>query len=288
MLGGLLLALLAGLLLVLGLRRERPADGEPGRVEDLDADGRPITGDQPVGTGVGIAGGTAGAAVYPARLEGRLDPDLSRWKWLVKWFLAIPHFIVLAFLFVAYALTTIVAWFAIVFTTRYPRGLFDFNVGVIRWAWRVGFYCIAPLGTDRYPPFTLAPADYPATFDVVYPTRLNRWLPLVKWLLAIPHLIIVGVFTSGSAWWATDVASSGESVVTTGGGLVQILSLIAVVILLFTGTYQQGIFDLIMGMERWAYRTWSYVGLMTDDYPPFRFDMGGSEGSPADPRDAAP
>jgi hypothetical protein len=215
---------------------------------------------------------------YPVLLEGELDPNLSRWQWLVKWLLAIPHYIVLAFLWVAFVFLTIVAWFAILFTGRYPKSIFDFNVGVLRWSWRVSYYTYGALGTDQYPPFTLADADYPARFDVAYPAQLSRGLVLVKsWLLAIPHYIIVGLFTSGLIWYTTEIGESGNAVAEAGAGLIGILVFIAAVILLFTGRYPQGLFDLVVGLNRWVFRVAAYAALMRDEYPPFRLDTGGSE-----------
>lgn len=214
---------------------------------------------------------------YPARLDGELQEGLSRWLWLVKWILIIPHLIVLAFLAIAFIFATVVAFFAILFTGRYPRGLFDFNVGVMRWGWRVAFYSYNALGTDEYPPFSLDDRDYPARIEIDYPEQLSRGLVLVKWwLLAIPHLLIVGVFSSGVIWSST-VAEEGDAYLQVGGGLIGLLVFIAGVILLFTGSYPRGLYDFIMGMNRWVLRTMAYVALMTDEYPPFRFDSGGDD-----------
>ncbi len=216
---------------------------------------------------------------YPARLTGELDPHLSRGLWLVKWFLAIPHYVVLAFLWVAFLVTTVIAGFAILFTARYPRTLFDFNVGVLRWSWRVGFYATTAIGTDRYPPFTLARTDYPADFNVDYPEHLSHGLVLIKsWLLAIPQLIIIGLFTTSVPFWwntADDMSTAYRSVA--GISLLGMLVLVAGIVLLVTRKYPPALFDLTMGLNRWIYRVVTYVALMRDEYPPFRLDQGQHE-----------
>ena len=219
----------------------------------------------------------AAPSPYPLRLEGELDGHLSRWLWVVKWILAIPHFVVLVFLWIAFVLLSVVAFFAILFTGRYPRAIFDFNVGVMRWSWRVGFYSYSALGTDRYPPFTLAEVpDDPARLDVEYPQALSRGLVLVKWwLLALPQYLVVAVF-AGGAWAGWNVLTDA-GMWTSGGGLIGLLTLIAGVVLLFTGRYPKSIFDFVLGMNRWVYRVIAYAALMTDAYPPFRLDMGGRE-----------
>jgi hypothetical protein len=215
---------------------------------------------------------------YPIHLEGTLDPGLSRWQWLFKWLLVVPHLVVLAFRWAAFGLLTLAAGVAILFTGRYPKSIFDFNVGVMRWTWRVAFYSYSALGTDQYPPFTLAEADYPASFDVDYPERLSRGLVLVKWwLLAIPHYLIVGLLTSGLVWWSTQIGESGNAIVQVGGGLIGLLVLVSAIALVFTGRYPQGLFDLVVGLNRWVFRVWAYAGLMRDEYPPFRLDTGGNE-----------
>jgi Domain of unknown function (DUF4389) len=219
---------------------------------------------------------------YPLALEGDLSPQLSRWLWLVKWLLIIPHVIVLVFLWIAFLVLSAVALFAILFTGRYPRAIFDFNVGVLRWTWRVSYYSYSALGTDRYPPFSLAEdPSYPARLSVAYPQSLSRGLVLVKWwLLAIPHYLIIGVFTGG-AFAGYNEANDGNWWY--GSGLIGVLILIAGVVLLFANRYPRGVYDLVMGMNRWVFRVAAYAALMTDEYPPFRLDMGDHEPPRVDP-----
>jgi hypothetical protein len=222
---------------------------------------------------------TEDRAPYPVRVDAFLDPSPSRWLWLVKWLLLIPHVIVLLFLWLAYYVVTVIAFFAILFTGRYPRPMFDFSLGVMRWSWRVHYYGYGALGTDRYPPFTLADVpDYPAHLDVAYPERLSRGLVLVKWwLLAIPHYLVLSLFVGGGLWVASGGTTDSDWNAGYGVGLIGLLVLIAAIVLLFTGRYPVALFDFIVGMDRWALRVAAYSGLMTDAYPPFRLDQGGTD-----------
>jgi hypothetical protein len=220
---------------------------------------------------------TAGAAdTYPAVLTARLDEPLSRGLWLVKWLLVIPHLIVLALLWAAFVVMTVVAWFAVLITGRYPHSIFQFNLGVLRWTWRVSYYSYGALGTDRYPPFSLEPEpDYPATLDVAYPGEQSRLTAFARLVLAFPHLLIIGVFVGGGAYWIDQIGTWHFT--SPWSGLIGLLVLIGAVALLFTGRYPRGLFDLIIGLNRWVLRVVAYATLMTDEYPPFRFDGGGDE-----------
>lgn len=227
-------------------------------------------------------------APAPVTLEARLDAP-SRGLWLVKWLLLIPHYLVLAVLVAAVVVCWPVALVAILVTGRYPRVLFDFVVGVMRWGWRVSAYGYGLLGTDRYPPFTLDDVpDYPARLTVRYPERLSRGLVLVKWwLLALPHLIIVGLFFGGLFEWSQETGA--EDVHWQGPSLVGLLVFAAGLVLLFRARYPVGLFDLVMGLQRWGMRVAAYELLLTDVYPPFRLDTGGHDpAGPAEPPAAEP
>jgi hypothetical protein len=193
---------------------------------------------------------TTVSKAYPVNIKGELTVMPSRWLWIFKWLLIIPHIFILYFLEIAAAVVWVIAWFAILFTGKYPKGLFDFSVGVLRWGWRVGFYSYGVLGTDKYPPFALeSMADYPADLDVDYPEKLSRGLIFVKWwLLALPQWIIISIAKN----------------------IFQILVIIIAIILLFTGKYPADLFKLMVGINRWYYRVIAYASLMRDEYPPFR------------------
>jgi hypothetical protein len=234
---------------------------------------------------------------YPLTLRGELTMPPARGWWLLKWLLGIPHYICLIVLGIVFIIVWIISFFAILFTGKHPRSLFNFKLGVLRWSWRVGFYSYEALGTDKYPPFSLDPdPDYPADLDIAYPERMSHGLVLVKWwLLAIPHYIItsffgaplvfllvmlffavvgfIGIaissyFCPGICYFDKinwQVGSSGG-----GGALKFVLSIFAGIALLFTGKYPGDIFKLVIGFNRWVYRVAAYISLMTDEYPPFR------------------
>ena len=188
----------------------------------------------------------------------------------------------LFFLWIAFAIVTIIAFFAILFTGRYPRSLFDFNLGVLRWSWRVGYYTYSALGTDRYPPFSLArsrttprrwtsptPSGSPAAWSWssggCWPSRSTPSSPCSP---AAPPTPRPG--RSGQTWQADGLY----------GGLIGLLVFFAAIALLFAGRYPRGLYNLVVGMNRWVLRVVAYAALMTDAYPPFRLDQGGTGACP--------
>jgi hypothetical protein len=185
------------------------------------------------------------ALEYPLRYEVEYPAELNRWLPLIKWLLAIPHsLIVYALINVAYVIGFI-AFFAILFTRKYPQSLFEFVVNIYRW--QANLYAYAGLMRDEYPPFSWEPRLYPVTFEVDYPPELNRWLPLVKWLLAFPHYVALLFLAIAAA----------------------VVWLIAFFAILFTKQFPRGMFDFLVGVLRWGNRVNAYVSLLRDEYPPF-------------------
>jgi hypothetical protein len=173
------------------------------------------------------------------------DAEQSRWLVFFRWLLAIPHLIILYLLGIATSVVTFIAFFVILFTKKYPEELFRFVVNVNRWSANVTAY--AMLLRDEYPPFSWEAGEYPVTFDVEHPEELSRWLPLVKWLLAFPHYLVLFALFIG-AFFALIVAWFA---------------------ILFTKQMPEGIHSYLVGVLRYSMRVTAYTNLMRDEYPPF-------------------
>jgi len=209
------------------------------------------------------------ASPHEIHVTGELTAPLSRWLWLVKWLLALPHAVVLAFLWLGVVVLTLGAFVWLLFTGRYPRWIFRYNLGVLRWTWRVVFYAYAALGTDRYPPFTLADdPTYPARLALDYPETHRRGLSLVGWwLLGFPQYVVACILAGGAGihWPVLSL------------GLIGVLVLVGAVLLLVRGEYPRSLFELVVGLNRWVIRVGAYALLLTPAYPPFRLDAGEHE-----------
>ena len=174
---------------------------------------------------------------YPVRVEAHPDESPSRWLWLVKWLLLIPHYLALLVLWTGLVVLTAVAYLAVLFTGRYPVSIRAYNTGVLRWTWRVGYYGYQALGTDRYPPFTLADdPGYPARLHVDAGEPPPRWLPLLAWLFVIPHVIILGALTGAATWSSGDGGARTDVPISVVGAAL----LVAGLALLFTGATRAG------------------------------------------------
>jgi hypothetical protein len=195
----------------------------------------------------------ADASAYPVHLDLESPLEVARWRPLVHWFLAIPHFIVVQILGYVQMVLVVIAWFAILFTGNIPKGLFDFMAMILRYQWRTNSYAL--FMREQYPPFSfdaqnLDPGDDPARFSIAYPERLSRGLIFVKWLLVIPHLIaLFFVFIAGFF-----------------GVIVGFFAV------LFTGKWPEGLRSFLIGSTRWSLRVSAYFLLMTDVYPPFSLE----------------
>jgi hypothetical protein len=191
------------------------------------------------------------AAPYPTQLEFQGDLHIDRWRPLVQWLLAIPHLFIANVLRTLRNLLILISFFTVLFTKRIPRQLFDVIAMTFRYEWRATSYAL--FLHEDYPPFDFQPAaaddgvDIHSVVTFSYPEELSRWQPLVKWLLAVPHYVVLF--------------------------FLMIASVFAVVVgffaVLITGEYPERIRDFLVGVARWSLRVQAYVGLLTDEYPPF-------------------
>lgn len=193
------------------------------------------------------ADGTA-APAYPVRFEVAYPEITNRWMILVRWILAIPQLLVVEVLTSLAQLLAFLAFFVILFTKQYPEPLFRLVVGANRWGYNVMAYVL--FHDSPYPPFSFEDGQYAhVSYDVERADEYHRWLPLVKWLLAIPHFIVLALL----------------------GFLGMLMWLYAAVVVVATGTFPRGVFDYLVGVGRWSARVSAYVYLQVDQYPPFSF-----------------
>jgi hypothetical protein len=192
---------------------------------------------------------TGALADYPVHLEIERQEEYSRFMPLIKWLLAIPHYIALLVLGIGAIFVAIASFFVVLFTGRYPEGMFNYMVGVHRWGLRVVAY--TDFMVDPYPPFTLEddPA-YPVHFDIDYPEHVNRWRPLVHWLLVIPYAIVAYIIYY----------------------LGRIMVFFAFFTILFTKRFPEGMFNIVRISLRWLARASAYEYWMVTRYPPFEWD----------------
>jgi hypothetical protein len=187
---------------------------------------------------------------YPANLDLAHRAKIARWRPLVHWLLAIPHLIVVAILSQIGSLIWIVCFFTVLFTRNIPEGLFNFQAMILRYSARTLSYVLYL--REEYPPFDFTmsaddPGGDPIVVSVDRPEQLNRWLPLVKWLLIIPHLIVIYILFLVAY-------------------VVAIIGFFAVIIL---GRWPEGMHNFIVGVGRWGHRINAYIYLLRDEYPPF-------------------
>ena len=181
---------------------------------------------------------------YPVAFDVAYPESPNRWLILVRWLLALPHFLVLSLLGILASVVWVVSFFTILIARSYPDSLYRFTVGVSRWSVNVTAYV---LFLDRYPPFSMEEGAYEGvTFSVERPD-FNRWLVLVKWLLVIPHAIVLGLLIV--------VAK------------VAVVPLVLGVLVL--GQYPRPLFDFLVGVGRWNARVSAYMTFLVDRYPPF-------------------
>jgi hypothetical protein len=191
--------------------------------------------------------------MYPLALDLDASPEVANWRPLVHWLLAIPHWFILSVLGGVSQVLILISFFTVLFTRKIPDGIYRFQAMYLRYSWRTLSYTM--FMREPYPGFTFEmeladPGDDPARFSVAEQGELNRWLPLVKWLLLVPHYIALVVVAIGALF----------------------VGLAAFFVVLFTGRWPEGMRNYMIGLARWSTRVNAYLYLMRDEYPPFSFD----------------
>jgi len=191
------------------------------------------------------------STTYPVQLDLTSDTRIARWRPLVQWLLAIPHIAVSSVLTSLRQLLTLISFVTVLFTKRIPPQVYDAIAMTYRYEWRSTSYAL--FLHEQYPPFDFQPgsdddgAASNTTVNFTYPDEMSRWKPLYKWLLAVPHYVVVLALAVASIF-------------------VILFGFVAVVV---TGTYPIGARDFLVGVYRYGLRVQAYVGLLTDVYPPF-------------------
>lgn len=192
---------------------------------------------------------TGQSGLYPVTYTVDTPETLSRWLWLFKWLLTIPHIIVLGFLGFVSWFTLLASWVAILVTGKRHRGLWDFHLGIQRWSVRVNGY--SGHLTDAYPAFSMDADDrYPVRLEVEYTEEANRLTTFFRYLLSIPHFIVLWILSF----------------------VVSIVWLVFIIMVIVTGKPHEGTFKFLVGFNRWQARVSCYYWLLTDEYPPFSLD----------------
>jgi hypothetical protein len=192
------------------------------------------------------------SAPFPAQVEFHGDRRITWWKPLVQWALAIPQLMVASALRSLREVLILISLFTVLFTERIPRPLFDMIAMSYRYEWRAISYAL--FMHEDYPPFDFDPSasddgvEPHTTLSIAYPDQLDRWKPLYKWFLAIPHYFVLAAL----AVCAVFAVAAGFFAV------------------LVRGEYPDGIRAFVVGVYRYALRVEAYVGLLTDVYPPFQ------------------
>ena len=192
---------------------------------------------------------------HPVAFDVEYPQRVSRLTTFFRLFMAIPQFIVIYLLLMAMGLITILAWFAILFTGRYPKSFFEFSSGVMRWQANVWAY--VALLRDEYPPFSLEPGEYPVALDIPLAERQSRFRLFIRVFAIWPNQVVLQFvmygwfFTTFLSWW----------------------------MILFTGRYPRGLFRFSVGVLRWQQRQLAYLYLLRDEYPPYSVNANARPGN---------